>query len=238
MKDEQYLYLRLRLDEAESWRERPMTVGLDVRPGENRGLPGHPGVFPEADVALVVGPEDEAELLQAAWWEPTRIRYGLGRGYIDVDPTEMQPGSGAWVHPLQILNRPYIDPGHRRGSVRPSSTSSAPLPIGSGDPESADFDAADARRRRRTTVIEIRLPWALLGFADPSSLTLYDEHPTAPTETLEAGPHRDRRREPTATRCLTTSGYGWEPWQSVTWHERRKAGFDDLADTMRELSSP
>jgi hypothetical protein len=62
VKDEQYLYLRLRLNEADSWRQEPITVGLDVRDGENRGLPDRPGVFPEADVALVIDP-DEAELL-------------------------------------------------------------------------------------------------------------------------------------------------------------------------------
>ena len=80
VKDERRLYLRLLLDEPESWREQPIIVGIDVRPGENHGLPGNPGVYPEADVAVVIGPEDEADLLQAAWWEPTRIRYGLGSG--------------------------------------------------------------------------------------------------------------------------------------------------------------
>ena len=28
----------------------------------------------------------------------------------------------------------------------------------------------------------------------------------------------------------TTSGYTWEPWQRVNWHERPKAGLDQLAD--------
>ena len=37
---------------------------------------------------------------------------------------------------------------------------------------------------------------------------------------------------------LTTSGYTWDAWQSVTWHERRKAGFGVLASTMRKLSVP
>ena len=36
---------------------------------------------------------------------------------------------------------------------------------------------------------------------------------------------------------LTTTPYGWDPWQDVAWHERRKAGFDELASTMRELSA-
>jgi hypothetical protein len=86
-------------------------------------------------------------------------------------------------------------------------------------------------------VVEIRLPWALLGFADPSSLTLYDEKPGEEIGTLDAG------RIGIAVASdgdppLTTSGYAWEGWQSVTWHERRKAGFEELADTMHELSAP
>jgi hypothetical protein len=84
--DEGYLYVLLRLDQTESWREHPITVGLDTRPGGNRGLTDQPGVFPDADAALVVGPDD-GQVFQAAWWEPTRIRYGpLGLGYIKVDP--------------------------------------------------------------------------------------------------------------------------------------------------------
>ena len=85
-------------------------------------------------------------------------------------------------------------------------------------------------------MIELRLPWALLGFSDPSSLTLYDEQPQGPTQTLDAG--RLGIAVHTDGETLETSGYGWDPWQSVTWHERRKEGFDDLADTMRELSAP
>jgi hypothetical protein len=234
VKDEQYLYLRLRLDEAESWRERPVTVGLDVRPGENRGLPDHPDVFPEADVAVVIGPE-QAELLQAAWWEPTRIRYGLGRGFVEVEAAEMRAGSGAWVRPLQLVNRPYTVPV--TGEERSAEVHEiGPLPIGNGDPESPDFDVRTLVAATGD-VIEIRLPWALLGYADPSSLTLYEEPPEGATQTLEAG-RIGIVVVSEGTAPLSTSGYAWEPWQSVTWHERRKAGFDELADTMRELSAP
>jgi hypothetical protein len=232
VKDEQSLYLRLRLDLAESWRERPITIGLDVRPGANGGLPNHPGVFPPADAALVVGLA-HAQLFQAAWWEPTRIRYGLGYGYIEVEPAQMKPGSGAWVYPLQIVNRPYTVPA--TGESRPAEVHELDkLPIGTGDPSSPDFDqrtlvAADGQ------VVEVRLPWALLGYADPSSSTLFEEHPQGPTTTLEAGRVGIAVLSEGAS-LLTTNGYAWEPWQRVSWNERRKAGFDELASTMRELS--
>jgi hypothetical protein len=234
VKDEQALYLLLRLDKDEAWREHPVTVGLDVRPGGNKGLPGQLGVYPEADVALVIGPGDEAELFQAAWWEPTRVRYGLGFGYIDVDEKAMQEGSGAWVHPLQITNRPYTVPA--TGEERPAELHEiGKQPFGTTDSEDDDFDARTLVAAEGN-VIEIRLPWALLGFSDPSSLQLYEEQPNGPTRMLRAG-RIGIAVAAEGEALLTTTGFAWEPWQRVNWHERRKQGFDDLGATMRELSS-
>jgi hypothetical protein len=235
VKDAEYLYLRLRLDKSESWREHPITIGLDTRPGGNRGLPGHPGVFPAADVALVVGP-DHAQLYQAAWWEPTRILYGpLGRKYIEMNPAELKPDSGAWVHPLQIVNKPYVVPA--TGEKRPVELHELDnLPIGSGDPSSSDFDDRTLVAAQGN-VVEVRLPWALLGYADPSSLTLYEAHPDGQVTTLKGG-RVGIAVLSDGSPLLATTGYAWDPWQSVTWHERKKAGFDNLASTMRELSAP
>jgi hypothetical protein len=235
VKDEQYLYLLLVLDEAESWRDRPITVGLDVREGANAGLPGHEELYPEADVAVKVGPDDRAEVLQAAWWEPTRIQYGLGRGFIEVDEADMEEGSGPWVHPMQILNRPYTVPA--TGEKRPAEVREiTEVGIGSGDPESDDFDtrtlvAGDGK------VVEIRIPWALLGFSDPSSLELFAAQPDGTVRTLDAA-RIGIGVVVEGGSLLETAGYAWEPWQSVTWHERPKAGLDDFGETMRELSRP
>ena len=235
VKDEGYLYLLLRLDQPESWREHPVTIGLDTRPGGNRGLPDEPGVFPDADAALVVGP-DHAQLFQAAWWEPTRIRYGpLGLGYIKVNPADLKPGSGAWVHPLQIVNKPYVVPA--TGEKRPVEVHEFDnLPIGSADPSSPDFDNRTLVAAQGN-VVEVRLPWALLGYSDPSSLTLYEEHPKGGTTTLKGG-RVGIGVLSSGSSLLTTSGYTWAPWQAVTWNERKKAGFDGLASTMQELAAP
>src|SRR5262249_31454774 len=143
--------------------------------------------------------------------------------------------SGAWVHPLQIVNKPYVVPA--TGEKRPVEVHGIDsLQIGNGDPGSSDFDnrtlvAAHGK------VVEVRLPWALLGYSDPSSLSLYEVHPKGATTTLKTG-RVGIAVLSDGSALLTTTGYAWDPWQSVTWHERKKAGFDDLAATMRELSGP
>ena len=104
VRDEQYLYLLLRSTRTRPGASTPSRSASTCVPGGNAGVPGHDGVYPQAEVAAVVGPDDQAELFQAAWWEPTRVQYGLGRGYIKVDGADMKPGSGAWVHPMQTLN--------------------------------------------------------------------------------------------------------------------------------------
>ena len=78
--DEEYLYLRLRFDRARAWRRSPVTVGFDVRPGENRRAARAPrGADPAADVALRIGPGDSANIVQAAWTDPIAWQYGVAR---------------------------------------------------------------------------------------------------------------------------------------------------------------
>jgi hypothetical protein len=224
--DAQSLWLRLVLDDEAVLDEGKVVVGLDVRPGENRGLPGLPGTCPEADVALELGPGEVAKLSQAAWWEPTRIRYGEGLGYMDVDPPDLEPGSGVWVSPLQILNKPYVVPA--TGESRLAELHDLGEPIwGSAEDDNRALVASSG------TTVEVRLPLALLGFSDPSTRKLFVQHPDGDVTTVET---------PEVGICvhaggelLRTSGYSWDPWNGVEWHERRKAGFGTVAEAMDEL---
>jgi hypothetical protein len=34
-----------------------------------------------------------------------------------------------------------------------------------------------------------------------------------------------------------TNGYGWDPWQKATWHERLKSGIDDYRQALADVVS-
>jgi hypothetical protein len=72
----------------------------------------------------------------------------------------------------------------------------------------------------------LRLPWGLLGFADPSSLQALSVSPDGPAAAV-ATPGIE----------LTVTGAGdpvnveiaWEAWQTVTWTERLKDGVPEFS---------
>jgi hypothetical protein len=88
-------------------------------------------------------------------------------------------------------------------------------------------------------VVELRIPWALLGFADPSSRTLVvADRSGISTEELEPDAvfgvevyDRDGQLIGEAP-----DGYGWEGWQSVSWSERPKAGLDTLGSALQDAA--
>jgi hypothetical protein len=97
--------------------------------------------------------------------------------------------------------------------------------------------AADDRNlvHGRGRVLDVRLPWALLGFSDPSALAAW-----APRADGTLGSERVRRvgiGVAAGRRLLRTRGYAWEPWHAVRWRERPKAGWPILAHAFARASA-
>jgi hypothetical protein len=232
--DPAYLYLRLRVDRARSWALSPIVLGFDVRPGGNRGLPGRGRVSPESDVAVTIGPGDRAKLVQAAWTDPIAFQYGVGRSYLAVDRDDLERGSGAWVEPRMILNKPYVVTTTR--VRRPVEiVSIGELPWGTADPRSASFDSRTLVAGAGT-VVELRLPWAMLTFADPSSRRVVVPRPDGSITTRRVG-RTGIVVAAAGSEPVRTRGYAWEPWNRVEWHERRKAGWPLLSRAFRDAAA-
>jgi hypothetical protein len=225
--DEAYLYMTLRFDDPSEISDS--VIGLDVRPGENGDLPW-PGSasMQGAEVALLLG-SDELEIQRAAWTDELAFVYGLGFGYLDVRAADLRQGSGVWRRPQLILNRPL---------EIPVTGQSIPIELQdlSRHPWRGEEEDSRTLGAREQQVVELRIPWALLGFADPSSRTLVSPRPDGiSTEQLPPGATLgvevfDRNGDQLGE---AVGGYGWEPWQSVSWSERPKAGADGLGEAFR-----
>jgi len=232
VKDEGYLYLRLVLDDNAVWRRQPLTIGIDVLPGGNGGLPGMPGRDSGADYAVVIGPGEKGQVYVAASNDQYVLLYGRGRQYFAYDPEAILPGSGVWDRETLITNRPLTVPS--TGEELPvESFDAGALRYGTSDPADPAFDC-------RVTwssgdCVEIRLPYEAIGFADPSSLQALRVGADGRLTTVTVP--RVGIGVAVAGRLYPTRGYAWEPWQRVRWHERLKAGADGYAEAVRDALS-
>jgi hypothetical protein len=206
-----------------------LTVGFDVRPGGNRGVPGRPGVAPEADVALTLGPGRRARVMHATWTDPISFQYGVARDYLAVDREDVQRGSGAWVSPRLILSRPYRVPA--TGEVRATELADV------GRLHWATADGADSRATVAgdDAVTEVRIPWALLTFADPSSRLVWEPRASGVIATRRVGPLGIELAGESGP-AAAAADYGWDGWNRIDWHERRKAGWDTVAGAFADTS--
>jgi hypothetical protein len=209
--DAAYLYLLVRKPKL------PLTIGIDARPGNGGGLPGTDGVDPAADVAVTIGPGRKATIVRAGFADPTQWEWGVHEKLFPVDMSALRPGSGKWFSPSLILSRPNTVPStgeHRPAEFKDLGT----LPWGAGRSDVRNL--ADGGRG----VVELRIPWSLLGFADPSSRSVFVPRAdgTFGTQTVakigfaSLGPGGKLTR----ARALPLRG-----WSATTWHERRKAGW-------------
>lgn len=220
VKDPEYLYLRLRLDKPSSWQKTPITIGFNVQPGGNRGLPGLHGFDPKAEVAITLGPGDNANIEEAAWIDPVLFQYAVAYPFIKFPKKALFPNSGVWIKPAQILNRPLTVPAtHRHYGVELHSYSK----LGWG-PESQDArNLVDGNGN----VVELRIPYAMLGYSDPSSNQVLVPHFDGTMSSKTVG--RVGIAVAEGQQRLATTGYAWPQWQSVQWHERKKAGWPIFA---------
>lgn len=226
VKDEGFLYLRLWMDG--DWRSAPIVIGLDLIEGGGGGLPLTEGADPDADYAVVLGPGEEAQVMVRASNDPFLIPYGVGLGYVDVDPADVVDESGVWNVQRLVVNRPLVVPTTGE-SHDVEVIDAGDLRWGVSDPAAADFDS-NAGWFADGAVIEVRLPYQAIGFSDPSSMLAYRVHSdgTVTTEPVErigiSVTHRDS--------TWVTNGYAWDPWQIPTWHERVKVGAESLSEAL------
>jgi hypothetical protein len=211
--DESYMYLQLALRQPEPWLAGPLEIDFSLLTDST------------VDVRLVIASDGTAIMAKRGGIDADAVRYGLLLGYEPVTRTDVASDGGTWFAERLLIGRPASDPASAAwfdlGLVR-----------GTTDYRDPAFDS-------RTTwaasagMIELRLPWAMLGLADPSSrqaLTL--DKSLAATTTPVA--HLGIRVVSGASTVAGT--YTWDAWNRVEWHERPKAGLDGLARTIQGLS--
>ncbi|HEX6911985.1 MAG TPA: tetratricopeptide repeat protein, partial [Longimicrobium sp.] len=121
--------------------------------------------------------------------------------------------------------------GYDRGILRP------------GGPPDGAWERGDG-------VLEVRIPWMLLNFTDPSERrVLQDPEGQVPAEfgtttvdairiVAAARTGSTWRPWPASGRAADVAGFSWPTWEAPRWRERRRPVYDAMRETFQALHPP
>ena len=233
------IYFRVHKDDFHFGNET-LYVPIDTTP--KSGSTACDGIAPlfeqEADFVLIISGREDTKILVQERYEALRAMYSqrvYGEdAYLNVP--EKDTGKFVPIHlMLQVANDPSFE-------ITPEGFESAEtfdtgtLTYGNGNPDSADFNSLSDFIVNGDE-IEIRLPWSLLNFYNPSEMVIHDDYyENYGIEGIEisemyAGVGTDANVQfPIKMETVELKGWGTNP----TWHERLKQGYYDLQELWKD----
>lgn len=245
--DEAYVYLLMQKRKGDwDFSKETADVGFGTLTGGSESADKAPGVgFPGGVQFLlqIKGGKDSHLWVNSAY-DPHTWLYGDQLNYMPDPVIEKDPQAGVFLPSKLALNRPLTLPQTERkvpfedyevGKMKPGVT----------DPSDPDFDSL-ADWYAEGDVLEIRIPWAMLGFTDPSSLKVWN-YPYEAGK-IEAAEVDGMRVYPTIRATGDRSetevepiGYIWDGWDQPSFHERKKKSYFELRETFKlheQVKSP
>ncbi len=248
--DEGFLYLLLETGGAIDFKKGNYIIGLDTcdsKTGEFRMPYGFDEKTPIGlKFAIHIAGPHKSRILACKSYDKYQNQEGG-----DIYPHKSS--EGAWVVMQNKTNdRRFSKDGRRVYPARVATMSN--LTYGSLDPKAEDYNSL-SDIYIRDNLIELRIPWGLINFTDPSSHMIlwkqgkqmtkrtdgvramavsYD--PSGPSSSTSKGTGRERADALPRSmdpRDLTT--YSWDGWEVPLYHFHVKAGADTYSRMLRSI---
>jgi len=166
--DEGYLYIHGTLSKPFQPTQQSLYLGIDSLPGGNtHGEPLGDKKLDEGLENLVrLSTEQKSSIKIASNYSLHQRLYGESYGMKDINQQHTEEDSGVFK-PWKLALSLKTDPPHAKFSIPFDDVIVGDLQKGTADPESKTYNSHILWQSEGKS-IELKIPWAMLGFADPS----------------------------------------------------------------------
>ena len=223
--DESFLYLRIGIKD---FKKQKYIIPIDTIPGQ--GSDSYEGLAfgRAADFALVLDGKENTHLLVDPYYNPNYKLYGK----LIYGPEELKnyttPASGRFVAVEQVISMKLTMP--QTGQEVPIQFwDTGKLTYGISNPDSDLYDSR-AAFYEGDGFVEIRLPWMLLNFADPSTGSILDN-----MQSSEGFTYRKIQElhvglgKPGEGQAVAMYAYGLPGWTRVDYTQEAKRSYEILS---------
>jgi hypothetical protein len=236
--DEAYLYLLLKKKEGD-WdlSKDELNVGFGTLPDGSQKADKAPGLIFPGGIQFLLQMKGEADShlwVNSAYDHHTWL-YGETLHMIPEAKGEKDPQAGEFVPWKLALSRPLVLPQSER-EIPFEDFEVGLMKTGITDPSDPEFDSL-ADWYAKGDVLEVRIPWMMLGYTDPSKLQVWDypykASEVTPVESDELRVYPAIRSEGQLVEVEPLSYY-WQSWNEPNYHERKKQSYSILREAFKD----
>ena len=230
--DAAYLYL---LVEGENYdfASDTLYLPLDVLSGQGNTRAGDLTFSDGAEFLVRLHGETDSAVTVDAYYDVFQYDYSERLTYFDALPGEFEKDSGCFNTIWLAMNRPQHLPETDTDNPFERFDTGA-LTCGNGDPDSGEYNSL-ADFCAGENCVELRLPWMLIGFMDPSTKqVLGDFHALGGLENVSADGVRVGICRAGSGTVTPMALYTWDNWELPAVRERLKQSYYILRDYFAE----
>ncbi|TDF93846.1 hypothetical protein [Paenibacillus piri] len=249
--DEAYVYVNAQLEHPFDPEQEQLYLGVDTIPGGNKHAKelGGKTLDEGLETVIVLGKDNESQVKIASNYNLHTRLYGKLYGMLPVKPEQFQDDSGIFDPWKLAVGLELIPPDSKKYNPFEDVPAGNML-RGSTKVGSTKFNSLTMWQTSGTT-LELRIPWMLLGFSDPSSKQVisYGEKDgklfARSTEGIRFVPWIVKRSDNSVIGLDNGGGgafpvsklpiYRWDGWNKVQYTERVKQSYDIMKQAFEKI---
>ncbi|WP_409288664.1 hypothetical protein [Peribacillus sp. SCS-37] len=233
--DEGYVYIKAAFKKPLDFNNEDVYIMFDTIGGQGKQtvkLP-HASVRTQKGVDFLaeIKSKDSARLMVDSYYDTFYYQYGEQLGLIPKAAYAADKDNDVF-HPIRLaLNKPLVIPDKKQ-EVPFQDYETGKLTFGNGDPSAKDYNSlTDIALSKNQTLMEMRIPWALLNVKDPSTGEIMGNMWAKGMEASVTIPEfnlalmTDKKGRSGMKKELAFTGVKWKKWDTPSYHERLKQSY-------------
>ena len=245
--DEKFIYFFVQKENLD-FGDRSIYIPIDITPKSGSTFCAEHGITFDraADFLIVINGKEDSRVLVQERYEALRANYAENVYGFDtyIKGNEPDVDSPSFININMILKLDTVSERYLETGGTAQTFETGLLEYGNANPKSSEFDSL-ADFISEEDYIEIKIPWQLFNFADPSRMMIHDDYYDGNygvtyinIDKMYVGiaDETDReRKDSQAAPRIKLSPYLLKGWgNKVTYHERLKASYYKLQKIWRE----
>lgn len=222
-KDARYLYFKVQGDGLDPEKDR-ILIPLDITPNSGSVRYEKETFERPADFVIDLNGREDSKVMVQCYYD--RYAFFFHKYDVNLDITGYDDPDGANFTPIYLSLRGDMIDQSTGEWLDAKKYETGKLCYGNSDPKSGTYDSL-ADFCYGEDFVELRIPWLMLNFRDPSTKQIEDDfHAKGEAQNLQIeeifiGASWDGKSTP-------TESFTWENWDYAAYRERRKNSYYDV----------